>query len=154
MMRIATGIIAASMLLAGPANGQTMRPTLDYKTAAAIRDGCIAWASKHNLKVAVSVFDPQGTLIAFAHMDGAPVAVGAISQWKGKSAATMQETTQETGTWGGNAPGIASWGGGVPFFAADGTPLGGVGTSGAESSEDIECGEAGMAAASVMGKAK
>lgn len=91
-------------------------------------------------------------MITFAHMDGAPIAVAAIAQWKGKSAAMMQETSAETAKWGGNAPDIANWGGGIPILTAEGAALGGVGTSGGEVSEDTDCGTAGIAAAGLKTK--
>ena len=37
-------IAALLALLALPASAQTPRPTLDYASAATIRDTCVAWA--------------------------------------------------------------------------------------------------------------
>ncbi len=138
---------AAASILSGPAGAQRLRPQLDYASAAVIRDQCIAWATERHLSVAIAVFDRRGAMLAFAQMDGAPTAVGAIAQWKGKSAAMMEVTTAETADWGGSAPDIANWRGGVPIFTAEGVSLGGVGASGAESEEDESCGRAGIAAA-------
>ena len=137
----------ACTVLAASASAQTLRPELDYASAAAIRDGCIEWARERQLAVSVAVFDRHGDLIAAGHMDGAPAAVGEIAQWKGRSAGTMHVATASTAKWGGNAPGIANWAGGIPFATDDGAPLGGVGTSGATSEQDEMCGRAGVVAA-------
>lgn len=139
--------VAASATVSGHVAAQTSRPMLDYASAAAVRDGCLAWAGERGLTVAVAVFDESGTLLAFAHMDGAASAVGDIAQWKGRSAATIHVASAETASWGEGPPGLATWEGGLPIFSAEGVALGGVGVSGAESAEDTACGKAGIAAA-------
>ncbi len=154
MMKIVSAIAASALLCIFPAQAQTLKQTLDYGTAAKIRDGCIAWATAHGHKIAVAVFNPDGTMVTFAQMDGVPAGIVTIAQWKGKSAATSQESTAETATWGGPAPGIATFAGGIPFFADTGSALGGVGASGAETDEDVDCAEAGIAAAGVKTKVK
>ena len=146
-MRKAVAIMLAMFALAAPGAAQTARPMLDYASAAKIRDGCVAWATERKLSVAVAVFDERGTLMAFALMDGAASAVGDYAQWKGRSAATIHVASAETAEWGRGPPGLATWEGGVPVFSAAGAPLGGVGVSGAESAEDVACGQAGIAAA-------
>ena len=140
-------MLLATVALASPLGAQTARPMLDYASAAAIRDGCVAWASERQLAVAVAVFDERGTLMAFALMDGAPSAVGDYAQWKGRSAATIHVASAETASWGRGPAGLATWEGGTPVFSSEGVPLGGVGVSGAESAEDTACGKAGVAAA-------
>ncbi len=143
-------LAGAIALVAGASHAQTLRPALDYASAATIRDTCIAWAAERKLAVSVAVFDRHGNLVASGHMDGAPAAVGEIAQWKARSAARMQVRTALTAKWGGAAPGIANWQGGVPFATTDGAPLGGVGASGASSEEDEACGRAGIAAAGLV----
>lgn len=146
-MRKAVAALLAMVALAAPAGAQTARPMLDYTSAAAIRDGCVAWASERNLAVAVAVFDERGTLMAFALMDDAASAVGDYAQWKGRSAATIHVASAETANWGRGPAQLATWEGGVPVFSTEGAALGGVGVSGAESAEDVACAEAGIAAA-------
>jgi uncharacterized protein GlcG (DUF336 family) len=146
-MNKAGAALLAICALAGPAGAQTARPMLDYSSAAAVRDGCIAWATERKLAVAVAVFDERGTLMAFALMDGAASAVGDYAQWKGRSAATIHEASAVTAEWGRGPPGLATWEGGTPVFSTGGAALGGVGVSGAESAEDAACGRAGIAAA-------
>lgn len=136
-----------ALVLSLPAAAQTPRPMLDYSSAATIRDACLAWAGERALTVAVAVFDEGGKLIAYAHMDGAPNAVGEFAHWKGRSSATVHVASSETANWGNGPSGLATWEGGIPIFSARGVALGGVGVSGAESSDDVACARAGIAAA-------
>src|SRR5690554_2464950 len=62
-VRAAWLLAAAAMLAGAPATAQTARPVLDYASAAAIRDGCIAWAGERDLKLAVAIYDEAGRLI-------------------------------------------------------------------------------------------
>jgi glc operon protein GlcG len=147
-------LLLGMLVLAGPLAAQTPRPMLDYASAAAIRDGCLAWASGRKLSVAVAVHDERGTLMAFALMDGAASAVGDYAQWKGRSSATIHVASAETAEWGRGPPGLATWEGGVPVFTGEGVALGGVGVSGADSAEDAACARAGIAAAGLRDKAE
>ena len=149
-MRKPFAALLALSILAVPAGAQTARPMLDYASAAKIRDGCVTWASERKLSVAIAVFDERGTLMAFALMDGAATAVGDYAQWKGRSAATIHVASAETANWGRGPAQLATWEGGTPVFSTAGVPLGGVGVSGAESSEDSACGQAGVAAAGLQ----
>lgn len=142
--------LMGGMVGGSAAHAQAQRPELEYASAAIIRDTCLKWATERNLSVSIAVFDRHGTMVTQAHMDDAPVAVAAIAQWKGKSAATMHVSTGETAKWGGSAPQIANWQGGLPFFTKGGAPLGGIGVSGAQSDEDDACGSAGIAAAGMI----
>lgn len=156
-MRVARGgwaLIAAAMLAGAPASAQTARPMLDYASAAAVRDGCLAWAGERGLNVAVAVYDDAGRLIAFAHMDGAATAVAEFAMWKGRSAAAVRFPSSETANWGSGPASLATWEGGLPFYSAEGVPLGGVGVSGAESSDDAACSAAGIAAAALKSTAE
>ena len=126
------------LIAAAAAPARTARPTLDYATAAQVRDGCLAFASQRGFELGIAVYDAAGRLIAFAKMDGASTG----------SAAVYGFPTSETAKWNGySAPDMATFEGGVPFYGADGTLLGGVGVSGAESRDDVACGLAGVAAA-------
>lgn len=144
-----------SLVAAVPAAAQSPRPMLDYATAAKIGDGCLALAAQKGFALGIAVFDNTGRLIAFAKMDGASTGAAELAQWKGKSAAVYGFPTSETAKWNGySAPDMATFEGGVPFYGADGTQLGGVGVSGAESKDDVACGLAGVAAAGLRGTAK
>lgn len=148
MIHCRYAMAALAMLAATvPAQAQTARPMLDYATAAAVREGCLAWAAERKLSVAVAVYDERGRLMTFAHTDGASTAVGEVAMWKGKSAATIHFASKETANWGNGPALVATWEGGTPIFSPDGVALGGVGVSGASSADDSACSEAGIAAA-------
>lgn len=150
-MRVKT-ILAAAIVFASaaPVAAQSARPMLEYATAATIRDACLAWAGERDLNIAIAVYDEAGRLITFAFMDGTSTAVSDFAMWKGRSAATVHVASKETANWGQGAPGVATWEGGTPFFTQDGVALGGVGVSGADSADDMACGEAAIAAAGLL----
>ena len=137
-----SGVIAAMLLALGgmTAAAQESRTVLTYAAASHVRDGCVAWATQRDLTVSLAVFDDAGRLITTAHLDGTPTAV----------AATYRQPSAATAKWGGSAPLLADWAGGVPFSAADGTPLGAIGVSGASSDDDVACALAGIAAAGLV----
>ena len=152
-------ILGASVLaglLAGPAMAQSARPALDYGKAASIRDGCLAFAKERKFEIAIAIFDDAGRLMTFARTDGAEGAVSDLAQWKAKSAAAYRISTETSAKWNApNTPGLATMPGGLPIFSADGTPLGGVGVSGAAApGGDAACAEAGLAAAGLRDAAK
>ena len=147
---LASLVTTAALLAGGGVQAQTMRPVLDFKTADAIRDHCLANAGQAGQAVAVAVFDDGGDLVSYSN-HGASPAAAALAQWKGRSAAVYRSTTRDTATWNSPAaPMIATMEGGVPLFARDGTAIGGVGVSGASSEFDAECGTRAAEAAGVM----
>jgi glc operon protein GlcG len=124
---------------------QESKPVLNFSTADAIVKGCIEYAEANKVRMAIAVYNDSGVLIAFAKMDGVPSAIVKVAQWKGISAATYQAPSSETASWNvPTAPDIATVPGGLPLKAKDGTPLGGVGVSGAASSVDVQCATAGL----------
>ncbi|WP_417620722.1 GlcG/HbpS family heme-binding protein [Parasphingorhabdus sp.] len=146
--RILSGMVVAGALSIG-AHAQTAKPTLDYSSAATIRDTCLKWASEHDLKVAIAVMDTHGMLVTFAHMDGVKPVIGEVAQWKARASSQYGRSTEALAALNppANMPGVATIRGGVPIYTRDGLLLGGVGTSGAKSEEDATCGTAGVEAA-------
>ena len=134
---------------ASGASAQTLRPALDYASAATIRDTCIAWAYSREQAVAIGVYDSRGTVIAFAHQDGVSTAAGEIARWKGESSAKFGRATADLAKLDppSNMPAVATIRGGVPIYSDDGVLLGAVGTSGMRSEDDEACGKAGIEAA-------
>jgi uncharacterized protein GlcG (DUF336 family) len=145
-------VLLAAAALTAPAGAQNARPMLNYTTAAKMRDACLDYAKANKFDVAIAIFDDSARLIVFARMDGVSTVVGDLAQWKGKSAATYRIASAETAKWNSpGAPSIATFGGGQPFFMVDGTPLGGVGVSGAVTEQDLACGKAAIAAVGLKG---
>jgi len=133
----------------GPNVAQTMRPTLDYASAATIRDTCLATARGRGGKVAVVVLEPHGMPVTLAQMDGVSMAGGEMARWKAAAAARFGHSTADIARLDppANAPDAATIAGGVPIYAADGTLLGGVGVSGGKPADDAACATAGIEAA-------
>lgn len=133
-------VLAASAIASAPLSAQVTATVLDYATADAITERCLAHAREAGHPVAVAVFDQSGELLSFARGQTSP-ATAAVAQWKGRSAAIYRRSTLETGTWNvPTAPMIATVEGGVPLFTTDGVAVGGVGVSGAPSEFDAQCG--------------
>ena len=148
-MKMLALTVLPMLLIAAPATAQTLKPTLDYASAAKIPDGCLVWAAAHDRRMATAILDARGMEVTFAHMDGVNMGIGDIARWKANSAAKFGRATVENAARNppANMPNVAAVGGGVPIYATDGTLLGGVGTSGGSPDEDAACGAAGIAAA-------
>lgn len=146
--------LTAACALAGavgstPAFAQSMRPSLDYTSAATIRETCLAWAGERRRAVAIAIYDARGMLVAYAHQDGVSTAVGEVARWKGESSAKFGRATADLAPLDppANMPAVATVRGGVPIYTPEGTLLGGVGVSGMRSEDDAACGTAGIEAA-------
>lgn len=112
-----------------------------------------AEAKKHNWKMAISVVDPAGNLVAEATMDGTQYASIAIAQAKARTAALFRRSTSvfQTGVNGGGANalsllassgGVASEGG-FPIVI-DGKLIGAIGSSGGIFTQDAATAKAGL----------
>lgn len=150
MKKIAIALATTGALFTATASAQEMQAQLTLESAATIRDACLAHATENDMVIAIAVFDNRGMMVTYAAMDGIAAAIPEVAMWKGRSAAKYRYATSVTADWGGDAPDIAVWEGGVPIFMADGSPLGGVGVSGAESSDDVACIMAGVDAAGLV----
>ncbi|HTM95262.1 MAG TPA: heme-binding protein [Croceibacterium sp.] len=140
--------LVVALLLAVPAAAQTQRPMLDYATAAAMRDACVAYARAHQTSVAIAIYNDEGRLVTYDVMDGVVNVAGELAQWKGKAAAGYRVSTADMAKWGGGGvPGVATLPGGVPFFTANGAALGAIGVSGGSQGADLPCAQAAVAAA-------
>ena len=141
--------LAAALLMTAPSAAQTVRPALDYTSAATIRDTCVNWAKTRNLRIAIVVLEPHGMPVTIAHMDGVSMGGGEIAQWKAVSAAKFGRATSDTAALNppANTPSVATIMGGVPVYSADGVLLGGVGVSGGKPADDAACATAGIEAA-------
>ena len=129
-------------------------PSIDYAEAKKIIDLIVEAAAQMKKSVVVVVADPNGELIAFARMDGAPIPSIRIAANKAWTAARGRKTTQEIGenvrhpekgydiAYYGD-PRFVGWGGGIPIWK-DGVVAGAVAVSGLSSQEDIELATLGI----------
>jgi glc operon protein GlcG len=107
------------------------------------------------IAVCVAVVDRSATLLAYVHMDGAPLASARLAQDKAWTAAAFRQATHEVWDDIGAVPALAHglpkfdrvvvFGGGVPI-TADGETLGAVGISGGTPEQDRLVAEAGAGA--------
>lgn len=121
--------------------------TIDYKDAKLIVDGIVDKAQRLQKAAVVAVTDGYGELIAFARMDGAPLASIRIAQNKAWTAARDRKPTKDIGdkirdpergfdiAFYGDSR-FVGWGGGVPIWNK-GEVVGAIGVSGLSSSDDI-----------------
>jgi uncharacterized protein GlcG (DUF336 family) len=116
-------------------------------------------AKKHNWKMAVSVVDPSGNLIAHATMDGSQHGSIAIAQAKARTAALFRRPSKvfQDGINGASGPGtpgtlsLLALSGGVASeggypIVKDGKLIGTIGASGGIAAQDGMTVRAGLAA--------
>jgi uncharacterized protein GlcG (DUF336 family) len=112
-----------------------------------------AEAKKHNWKMAISVVDPAGNLVAHATMDGTQYASIPIAQAKARTAALFRRPSGnfQTSVNGGSPNGLsllalvggAASEGGFPIVV-DGKLIGAIGASGGIFTQDAATSKAGL----------
>ena len=129
---------------------------IDYEDARVIIDAIVDQAQQLQKAAVVAVTDASGELIAFARMDGAPLASIRIAVNKAWTAARDRKPTKEIGdkirdpergfdiAFYGNSR-FVGWGGGVPVWK-NGEVVGAIGVSGLSSTEDIALADKGVQA--------
>ena len=120
----------------------------DAKKAAA---AAIAEAQKNKWTIAVAVVDPNGTLIYYEKLDNTQIGSAKVAVEKAKSSAIFKRPTkafEDALAAGGDGLRTLGLYGAVPLeggfpLIMDGKIVGGIGVSGAKSSEDAICAKAG-----------
>jgi glc operon protein GlcG len=122
---------------------------LTLQAAKAILAAAEAEARKNNWNLSIAVVDAHGELLAFERMDDAALTTIAIAQGKALTAARYKRPTKaiDSSVTAGRVqmmafPGVIPVEGGVPIVI-NGRYIGGVGASGARSSEDAQVAKAG-----------
>jgi glc operon protein GlcG len=129
-------------------------PAIDYKDAKLIVDAIVDKALQLGKSAVVAVTDAHGELIAFARMDGAPLASIRIAANKAWTAARDRKPTKDIGDkirdpqkgfdiafYGDRR--FVGWGGGVPIWT-NGEVVGAIGVSGLSSVEDVALANLGL----------
>lgn len=120
----------------------------DAKKAAA---AAIAEAQKNKWTVAVAIVDPGGNLIYYEKLDNTQIGSAKVAVEKAKSSAIFKRPTkafEDALAAGGDGLRTLGLDGAVPLeggfpLIMDGKIVGGIGVSGAKSSEDAVCAKAG-----------
>jgi uncharacterized protein GlcG (DUF336 family) len=134
---------------------------LSIETAEKIIAGARAKAGDMKAPMSFAVVDAGGYLVALARMDGAGVLTPSIAHSKAYTAATLRRTSAEVGAMAESRPQffasiahigavpLIAGGGGLPIRQG-GEVVGGVGASGGTPDQDVECAQAGLAAAGMQ----
>jgi glc operon protein GlcG len=163
-----TAALLLTALVASPALAQTQAPTvpeampfdtpygtpINLEQAQKAVQASITEAQKHKWKMAISVVDPAGNLVAFATMDGTQYASIPIAQAKARTAALYRRPSGafQTAINQGGSPavatllalsGAAASEGGFPIVV-DGKLIGAIGASGGIATQDAVTAKAGL----------
>lgn len=122
--------------------------TVASASAARLVEIAVAEAARNGWAVAAAVVDRAGAPLALIRMDDATPLIAEFALDKAYTAATLRRSTESyyerlagspsLALGFGNRPRLMVWGGGLPIVR-DGQVLGGIGVSGALSSEDVAC---------------
>jgi len=127
---------------------------IDYQDAKRIVDAIVEKALQLQKAAVIAVADAHGELIAFARMDGAPLASILVATNKAYTAARERKPTKDIGdkmrdpvkgfdiAFYGDSR-FVGWGGGIPI-RKNGEVVGAIGVSGLSSAEDIALATAGL----------
>lgn len=131
------------------------RQTLTLEAANAMTKAAIDHANEMGVQEVIVIDDRDGFPIAMARMDNAPLTSINIAMDKAYTSALRQAATADLiANLRDNPPSMASFlaqphmtlfGGGMPI-SLDGAIVGAIGTSGGTGAQDIEVGQAGLAA--------
>lgn len=149
------GAAMAFARLAGHAAAQERPPygtPVNLDTAKKMAAAAAAEARKNKWRMAIAIVDNHGSLLHFEMMDDTQTASGNIAIEKARTAATYRRPTKafEDGVAKGRVALLGLTGaipieGGLPIMVS-GHVAGGIGVSGANSDQDGQCAEAGLAA--------
>jgi glc operon protein GlcG len=129
-------------------------PAIDYQDAKRIVDAIVEKALQLQKAAVIAVADAHGELIAFARMDGAPLASIRVAANKAYTAARERKPTKDIGdkirhpekgfdiAFYGDSR-FVGWGGGIPI-RIHGEVVGAIGVSGLSSAEDIALANVGL----------
>lgn len=134
---------------------------LTYVAASELVSKALEYAREKSWEVAVAVVDPHGFLVAFGRTDGVAPPIGDFAIDKAYTAGTLRKSTEAFGERMASSPTLSlglsnrqrfmPWGGGLAIFEEENC-LGGIGVSGAQSFEDIECATAAVVSLSLTAR--
>jgi glc operon protein GlcG len=150
-------VLAVLVLALAPAMARAQQLPNPYGAPVSLADAkkaaaaAIAEAQKNKWTIAVAVVDPNGTLIYYEKLDNTQIGSAKVAIEKAKSSAIFKRPTkafEDALAAGGDGlrtlglDGAVPLEGGIPIIM-DGKIVGGIGVSGAKSSEDAICAKAG-----------
>jgi len=143
--------VLAGVLIAGAASGELLtKKSLSLEDAKKAVAGAAEESRKNNWKMTIAVVDDGGHLIFLERLDGGQVGSIDVAIGKARTAVAFRRPTkalEDAVNAGNNAiltfPNTLPREGGLPFIV-DGMVVGGIGVSGAKSSEDSQVAKAGV----------
>ena len=142
---------------AAQASAQTIDvPTLSMEGARRVLDAAEIEAKRNSWNVSIAVMDPSGQLLAFARMDGAPLASIGIAQGKARTSALFRRPSKAIEDLAASRvgfvalDGITPVEGGVPILVGE-RVVGAIGVSGVTSQQDAQIARAGASAVAAPG---
>lgn len=149
--------IAVLVLAVAPAMARAQQLPNPYGASVSLENAkkaaaaAIAEAQKNKWSVAVAIVDPNGTLVYYEKLDNTQIGSAKVAIEKARSSALFKRPTKafEDAVAGGG-DGLRTLGlegavpleGGIPLIM-DGKIVGGIGVSGAKSSQDAQCAQVG-----------
>jgi len=116
----------------------------------------LSFANKNGWEICAAVVDPHGYLVAFGRADNVAPQISEFAMDKAFTAGTLRSATEVFGKRMAASQtlslGVSTrkrllpWGGGLPIFEKK-ICIGGIGVSGAQEFEDIDCATAAVLAA-------
>ena len=165
---LVAGMLCGAVLIGGPSQAQQPAlpagvpekmpfdipygPTITLERAKQVIAGAEAEAKRHDWKLAITVVDPNGDLVAFNKMDGTQLASVVVSQGKARTAARFRRETRlfftmmETGHPYVETldPTLVASPGGLPLVEG-GKLIGAIGCSGGTGDQDAVACQVGAA---------
>jgi len=154
------GAMFAALPTMALSDGLASKPVLTNDLAQTMVAACFADQVENSYgNVNVYVVDDGGHLLAAARQDDACKACAEIAEAKAVTSALYGAPTRVFAdlSFGENrdgvdaglpgaafVPGLVAFAGGLPISTADGSVIGGIGVSGASSTEDEQCAQAGI----------
>ena len=122
---------------------------ISLEVARKVADAAIAEGRKNGWNIAAAVVDSAGDLVFFERMDNTQSASMIIAQEKARTAARFKRPSKSLEDALATRPAILGIPGATPVeggipLVIDGKIVGAVGVSGAKSSEDAQCSQAGI----------
>jgi glc operon protein GlcG len=151
MKRIIACTVLVTACFAGSASALEMRPVLTLDLAKKMAAACEARAMQEGWKMNIAIMDAGGNLMYFQRMDNAYLKSIEIAQLKAATSAGFPFSSKQMAEIAATrvpgiafVPGVATFEGGLPVITASGAHIGSIGVSGAASTDDGKCAQAGL----------
>ena len=151
MKRLLVCATLVTACFAGSANALEMRPVITLDLAKKMAAACEARAMQEGWKMNIAIMDAGGNLVYFQRMDNAYLKSIEIAQLKAATSAGFPFSSKQLAEIAATrvpgiafVPGVATFEGGLPVMTASGVHIGSIGVSGAASTDDGKCAQAGL----------